>query len=131
MSGSETKPEAWLAKADEDLLAVRNLLAATEVPWSIVCFHSQQAAEKYLKAFIVSSGTKPEYIHDLIRLLKVCTMTDPSVAVLEADCRSLNSYAADVRYPDLEEEATEVMARDALGAAQRICDTIRQRLPKP
>lgn len=130
MSDAEAKPEAWVAKADEDLLAVRNLLSAPVDLAGIICFHSQQAAEKYLKAFIVSHGIKPEYIHDLVRLLKVCTLSDASLASMESDCRELTSYAADVRYPDFEEETTEEMARSAFAAAERICNAIRERLPK-
>lgn len=42
----------WLAKADQDIRAGEALLAADR-PFSYpVCFHSQQAAEKYLKALL-------------------------------------------------------------------------------
>jgi HEPN domain-containing protein len=34
----------WLKKADNDLLNVRNNLAARKVPYDTVCFHCQQAA---------------------------------------------------------------------------------------
>lgn len=32
----------WLAKAENDLLNIRNNLHASRVPWDTVCFHAQQ-----------------------------------------------------------------------------------------
>ena len=43
----------WTSRAENDLLNVRNNLAAQEIPWDTICFHSQQVAEKYLKAVLV------------------------------------------------------------------------------
>jgi hypothetical protein len=40
----------WIAKADEDLAAAERLLAIDDSLASVVCFHSQQAVEKLLKA---------------------------------------------------------------------------------
>ncbi|MBM4080999.1 MAG: HEPN domain-containing protein, partial [Planctomycetes bacterium] len=53
MSDPEANWADWVGKADNDLLNVRNNLAAERVPWDTVCFHAQQAAEKMLKAFLV------------------------------------------------------------------------------
>ena len=41
--------QAWVSKAENDLLNVQNNLQAQKVPWDTVCFHCQQAAEKYLE----------------------------------------------------------------------------------
>jgi HEPN domain-containing protein len=46
----------WIALAEEDLLNIENNLSASRVPWSTVCFHAQQGAEKYLKAPRRGSG---------------------------------------------------------------------------
>lgn len=43
----------WLAKADEDM-AVAERLFKEEMPFlNAITFHAQQAAEKYLKAYLV------------------------------------------------------------------------------
>ena len=42
----------WLAKAEEDYSVAKGLLRRRKVPADSVCFHSQQAAEKYLKAVL-------------------------------------------------------------------------------
>ena len=51
---------------ENDLLNVRNNLAAQEIPWDTICFHSQQAAEKYLKCWysMPSRFRAPTYLLD-------------------------------------------------------------------
>lgn len=44
----------WVAKAEHDLRNAEYVLTLTEAcPTDTVCFHSQQCAEKYLKALLV------------------------------------------------------------------------------
>ncbi|MBN1583285.1 MAG: HEPN domain-containing protein [Anaerolineae bacterium] len=44
----------WVAKAQNDLLNADNNLHSQKIPHDTVCFHCQQAAEKLLKAYLVS-----------------------------------------------------------------------------
>ena len=64
MSGPESNVSAWLRKAEHDLLNIENNLAAKDIPWDTVCFHAQQAAEKVLKAFLISHGCDLSKTHD-------------------------------------------------------------------
>lgn len=52
--------EPWVVKAEENLKAATILFESGDFPSAVVCFHAQQAAEKYLKAFLqkitLSSG---------------------------------------------------------------------------
>jgi HEPN domain-containing protein len=43
----------WLIKANEDLLVVEKLIEFEVIANASVCFHCQQAAEKFLKAFLI------------------------------------------------------------------------------
>ncbi|AEK73674.1 HEPN domain protein [Thermococcus sp. 4557] len=44
---------AWIKQAEEDLFTAETLLSFKKpAPW-IICFHAQQAAEKFLKAFLI------------------------------------------------------------------------------
>ena len=44
----------WLEKAEEDFEAAKTIMKRRRRPLpSIVCFHCQQAAEKYLKALLI------------------------------------------------------------------------------
>lgn len=53
MNRAESNFEAWLRKAEHDVLNIENNLVAKDIPWDTVCFHAQQVAEKVLKAFLV------------------------------------------------------------------------------
>lgn len=82
MSRPESNFSAWLRKADHDLLNIQNNLAAREIPWDTVCFHAQQAAEKFLKAFLVFHGRDLSKTHDLVALLARCAECEASLAGL-------------------------------------------------
>ena len=59
----------WIAKAEEDWrVANREFQITNEPAYAIVCYHSQQCAEKYMKALLISHNIRPEYTHDLIKL---------------------------------------------------------------
>ncbi len=126
MSGREREPSAWVEKAEHDLTAVRTLAAAaTDVPWDVVVFHCQQAAEKYLKALLVAHDHDVPRIHDLERLLQLCSAFRPSLASLAGDCRRLTQLGFVSRYPDTPGEPSETDAREAMQLANRICEAIR------
>lgn len=58
---------AWLREASEDLESARILLDHGK--YRAACLHSQQAAEKALKALVLERGRRPPRTHDLIELL--------------------------------------------------------------
>jgi len=130
MSSPESNFSAWLRKADHDLLNIQNNLAAKEIPWDTVCFHAQQAAEKFLKAFLVASGRELSKTHDLVALLALCVECEAGLATLEADCRKLTSYGVAARYPNDLFEPSEADGRDVVAAAHRIRTKILSLLPK-
>lgn len=129
MSNPAADHKAWLAKAEEDWLCIRNELQAAQKPWAVMAFLSQQAVEKYLKAFLVVRGRKPARTHDLVALIDACSVLDSGLTTLRADCARLADYAVDVRYPDVPIAVTEELGREAVSTAERICKAIRQHLP--
>ena len=64
-----------------------------------ICFHFHQAAEKYLKAFIVARDLEFQKIHDLMVLLKLCSAAEPDFEGIYGDCKFLNRFYIDTRYP--------------------------------
>jgi hypothetical protein len=42
MTNRASRPEAWFEKADHDLLAIEQLMAASVVVWDIVAFHARE-----------------------------------------------------------------------------------------
>jgi HEPN domain-containing protein len=94
MSAGETNYQAWLVKAENDLLNIRNNLQASRVPWDTVCFHAQQAAEKLLKGFLVHHAQAPPRSHDLVALLARCVELERRLEILETDCLTLKVEVA-------------------------------------
>lgn len=90
----------WLDRTKIDLKMVDLGLGAPEIPWEGVCFHAQQAAEKYLKAAIVTAGIRPERTHKLAALVEQLRETGAALPDLRADCEALANYAVEIRYPD-------------------------------
>jgi len=130
MSDPESNHASWIEKAEHDLLSIRNNLAADQVPWDVVCFHAQQAAEKLLKGFLVHGGRSARKTHDLVGLLGECVELDAALAALEADCKLLTVYAIEPRYPEMLYEPNETEARSAYEAARRVRAAILERLPE-
>ncbi len=89
----------WLDKADEDFEFARINLEEKKPFFAHICFHFQQAAEKYLKAFIVAHELEFRKIHELPMLLKTCVSKDPSLNRLKEDCEYLTVYYVETRYP--------------------------------
>jgi HEPN domain-containing protein len=118
----------WIGKADEDSGFAVSVIEESPY-YSQICFHFHQAAEKYLKAHIIAYDLDFQKIHDLPVLLKICMQKDPELQKVLNDCKFLNRYYIDARYPvhwptsyDKEE------AQKAKLAAEHIRDAIKNRL---
>lgn len=70
--------DEWLAKADEDYGFASSIIQDSTY-YAQICFHFHQAAEKYLKTYIVANELPFEKIHDLLILLKTCCTKDETV----------------------------------------------------
>jgi len=88
----------WLEKAAEDYLFASSIISETTF-YAQVCFFFQQAAEKYLKAYIIRDELEFKKVHDLTELLRICEGHLPSFSILIEDCRLLNTYYIETRYP--------------------------------
>lgn len=89
----------WLFRAQEDI-AVMNRLADSEIEFytSTICFHAQQAVEKYLKTFLIYHDIDFPRTHDVDFLLMECQKIDD--AIFNLDLKSLTEFGVSVRYPD-------------------------------
>src|SRR5262245_16289225 len=61
-------PEDWLRHARSDLALARQR-GAPEILLTTLCFHTQQATEKGIKAVLIQQGIVFPYTHDLARLI--------------------------------------------------------------
>ena len=129
MTNRASRPEAWFEKAEHDLLVIRKVMVGDDVPWDMVAFHAQQAAEKYFKGYLVSCGVDPPRTHELASLLSLCCDHNPALVAFKDDCEVLSHLGWASRYPDSPTEPDESDARRAVDIAQRVRDAIRQRVP--
>ena len=99
----------WLRWAAEDLVAARHSAADTEVAPRVACSLAQQAAEKAIKALVVSSDLDPPKTHNLLRLARML-IAETADRLLALDLEDLTRWAIEGRYPADLDEAT---SRDA------------------
>ena len=90
----------WVAKADNDFYSADMLLHSGDVPMiDTACFHCQQCAEKYLKAYLQEHRVRFERIHILMTLLDLCIPIDEDFRKIADALDSLEGYAVAIRYP--------------------------------
>ena len=87
----------WIKKAASDLKSSKKLLKDDDDTLDTAAYHTQQAAEKALKAYLLSRACEIPKTHDLERLLKNCILLDPSFANLRLDVEALSAYATYTR----------------------------------
>jgi len=115
----------WVTKAEDDYAAALHLSRKrkSSVP-SIVCFHCQQCAEKYLKALLVETNIRFPKTHDLLALLKLLSSVAPSLTPFYEKLEPLNGYAVEFRYP------SESATKEEAGIALANCRAVRKEIRK-
>jgi len=117
----------WIEKAEGDFnTALRELRARKKTNYDGVCFHCQQCAEKYLKAFLQEQKHRFSKIHDLIELVELCLLYDGTFELQRNMLKDLTKYAVEFRYP-----GESAIKKDAQAAVQRMKSVrafVRQRL---
>ena len=124
MNEASLQAERWLASAEEDLAYARHAAAAGfHAP---ACFHSQQAAEKAVKAVHYATGARVVIGHNVRTLIEKVEPASTGLAALLDDARELDVFYLPTRYPNGLESGTpgdafgESQSRRALAAAARI-----------
>ena len=98
--------EKWLRKALADLRVAEKLLELDEEPW-IIAFHTQQAVEKALKAYLIFHGKHFGKTHNLSQLIDLCIEIDQEFQQLhELSIDELYPLSIEARYSDTGVELT-------------------------
>jgi HEPN domain-containing protein len=88
--------QQWVDKGNDDLRTAEYLSTMHSPTLNdLICYLSQQSAEKYLKSFIFSHDIDPDKTHDLTELLKVCQNFDDSFSVLSSQTLILKRLTSD------------------------------------
>ncbi len=116
--------ERWIWKADRDLaLAIQ----VGETFPDMAAYHYQQAAEKYLKSYLVFHGIPLKKTHHIGTLTLLASQQDPAFTQLVniADVDAITEFATLFRYPneeeiDFPESADLLAAREFCVAAKKM-----------
>ena len=119
----------WLRVAARDLRMADLALADAPPLVGEALYHAQQATEKALKGFLVWSGVRYPFTHDIRKLLDLCAPLDPTLDTALAAAVDLTQFAVRFRYPG-EDQPTPAEACHWLDLARKTYEEIRRRLPE-
>ena len=118
--------QEWVEKADGDHQVAAAQWQVANPVYDAICFHAQQCAEKYLKAWLVEQGLSFPKIHDLEALAKFCLPSLSELAGVMDSLRWLTSFAVEIRYPGTFAQRQD--AERCWQAAVQVRDLIRRSL---
>ncbi len=120
--------EEWLFKAENDYESAKYLLTSPKPLFDIAAYHTQQCAEKSLKAYLAFCGQEIDRTHNLKMLAESCALIDKTFCELIDDCILLNPYATLYRYPegDLMPEKSTIVA--ALSVSLKIYNYVKAKV---
>ena len=91
--------QQWLDRAHKDLRAAAVLLKEASDDYESVGFHAQQAAEKFLKAYLVRHQIEFPKTHNITVLRQLVAQVDQALADRLAPADALTPYGVEFRYP--------------------------------
>jgi HEPN domain-containing protein len=129
MNAAETEAKRWFRQARADLEVVRTLVGAGH--YATACFHSQQTAEKGLKALLYSQGNRVVLGHSIRNLAQQGESYEANLASLQEEATLLDQFYIPTRYPNglpapaiPDESYTQSQAETAQQAAERFVQTV-------
>jgi HEPN domain-containing protein len=111
-------PREWLNRARSNLLRASDKIPG--VYFEDLCFDAQQAAEKAIKAVLLSRGIDFPYVHDLNRLLVLLEQAGETIPSAIWVVGPLTEYAVTTRYPGMGEPVTAEEHAEAVTIAEAV-----------
>ncbi len=119
----------WFSKGDNDLKNIQNNLESEDIPTDTICFHAQQAIDKYIKGALVYFDQDISKAHDLVKLLTEIASFIPELSVMEEDLEKITEFAVEVRYPDSFYDHSLEEAKGAYEIALKVKDIVLSKVP--
>jgi HEPN domain-containing protein len=119
----------WFEKAERDFDLAYHLVAEDCSYREAIAFHSQQAGEKFLKAYLVLHQIDFPRTHNLGELLDLVASRDAPMADLLRDITTLNPYGVEYRYPGDFPDLTREDAEHAFRLAEKVRAAVLPKLP--
>ena len=118
----------WFSKGQKDIEDAEFLLKNNRAKEN-VSFHIQQAAEKYLKGFLIYNGWKLEKVHDLIKLLEEAIKFHKSFIKFIKPMRKITNFYFESRYPvGYEVEYTKPELKEAIKQTKGLISIIKKKI---
>ncbi len=121
----------WILKAESDLKIGKDEIQTKDPATDAICFHMQQAVEKYLKAFLIFNNREIRKTHDIAELIEVCKEIDYEFEYLyEIKADKLTLYAVEFRYPGAVLFPSLSETREAIEIAEKVKAFVIEKLSK-
>lgn len=120
--------QGWLKKAEEDFHVAGELMERDRVSYTPVGFHSQQAAEKFLKALLTRHQIAFPKTHAIEELLVLAERAEPGIRAELRDAETLSPYGVEIRYPGERPDLNQSEGVEAVRLASRVRTTVMRRL---
>jgi len=121
-----TPHDEWLFKADHDLKSAQILFRAHEPVLDMAIYHTQQCAEKALKAYLVFREQEIDKTHNLDVLNSQCLALNPSFQTIQEAALFLRPFATAYRYPEGELEPSPSKVEKAIETAKEVLDFVNK-----
>lgn len=112
-------PREWLRRARSNLARARAERPTDEVLYDDLAFDAQQAAEKAIKAVLLSRGIAFPRTHSVVLLMTLAADAGLRIPAEIREAGRLTRYAVAARYPGLE-DVTEEELREAAALAEAV-----------
>lgn len=122
--------EEWLIKAESDLKTAKKLITGDDPILDTATYHTQQCAEKALKAYLSFKQQPIVKIHDLGELVEICMKYNERFAELIDDADSLTPYNILYRYPPSFGFPEEEEVKIAIEKAEKILNFIKEEIER-
>ncbi|MGQ9468150.1 MAG: HEPN domain-containing protein [Anaerolineae bacterium] len=129
MKGTQIEAKRWFRQAQADLEVAYALRRGGY--YAAACFHSQQAAEKAMKALFYSQGSRVVLGHSVRELALQGEKLDPSFANVREAGALLDQFYIPTRYPNglpppaiPSQSYTASQADMALEAAEQVLEVV-------
>lgn len=113
-------PHDWLRHAESDLHLARLGKDDPDVLRNQLAFHAQQAAEKAIKAALLSRAVRFPRTHDLEALAELAKLAKLPWPLADDEVDALTPYAVELRYPGGFAEITRQELEDAISMAEKV-----------
>jgi len=128
MQNEEGLIRKWIEKADHDLGTAKLTIAHIPEYKDTICFHCQQAIEKYLKGYLIFLDIEFKYLHDLIYLLDLIKQKDEFPKEYYDMASEVEDFSIEVRYPGNSTKLERIELEDAIKYAEKFREHVLKKM---